>query len=410
MVLLYLIRRNRIFEFPFWAGVISMGWFFPQAIGGLAADKYPEGAYASGMLFASICTMALWVGYVQATKKRDPGSGGWLDSRFKIRWVFYAGALLCLAGFYFEWKLNSLPEEMLKATQWTGATVKYHFLASVFKFGFLALWLLYLEERKTANVRLLIFLVPSLLLLLEAAVINGRREAMMNIVAYLLICPWFVRRISIPRWMLVVGLLLGLVLINSIGLYRGIMKQKDLPLSERLKAALQADYTQESKETMKNSGKEFDNYIFYRQVYAEDGGYNYGLKHWNGLVFNYVPAQWVGRGTKDALMISIQDNTIETARQRYGHTLGVGTTLPGYTDAFGSFWWLGFIKFYIIGWMMGGLYRHAMNGSFFAQLLYVYALGDAMRGITHGTHAILCGIWVYFFALAFPVFYMGREK
>lgn len=409
MVLCYLIQRNRIFEFPFWAGMIALGWFFPMAIGGLSSEQFPEGAYFSGMFFASICTLAMWGGYEMAVLKKER-KRSLLDMQFDLSRLYWAGAVLCLAGFFFEWKLSTLPEEMLKATQWSGAAVKYHFLASVFKFGFISLWLLYLSQNRKSDPRLLVLLIPCLLLLLEAAVIRGRRAEMMNLAAYLLICPWFVRRRSLPRWMLVGGLLLGLLLINSIGLYRGIMREKDVPLGERIKIAMQADYAEESKDKIQSSGREFENYIFYRYIYAKQGNFDFGLKHWNGLIFNYVPAQLVGRTIKNALMIPFNDNTLMIAHREYGHSFGVGTTLTGYTDAFASFGWLGFIKFYIIGWIMGMLYRRAMTGYFLGQLLYVYALGSAMRGVTHGTHAILLSIWIYFFVLGFPAFYWAKAK
>ncbi|WP_372845874.1 hypothetical protein [Pontiella sp.] len=409
MVLSYLLRKNRIFEFPFWAGMIALGWFFPQAIGGLSSEKFPEGAYAAGMLFATLCTSAMWGGYVKAVNKQD-WKPGWLEAQFDMNRLYHAGVILCFAGFYFQWKLLSLPEEVLNATQWSGAAVKYLFLSSVFRFGFLALWLLYLIQNRKADPRYLVLLIPCLLLLLDAAILRGRRAAMMDVVAYLLISLWFVRRISLPRWMLLGGLLVGLVLINAIGVYRGIMKNENLPLRERMKMAMKADYTQESKDVMEKSGHEFNNYIIFRHAYTEVGEYDFGLKHWNGLVFNYVPAQIVGRATKKALMLPENYKFFVVAKQKYGYTMGVGTTLTGYLDAFGSFWWLGFIKFYLIGWIMGTLYRNAMVGSFLAQLLYVYVMNKAMQSVSHGTHAIMLSVWVYFFALGYPAFLWAKLK
>ncbi len=410
MVLRGFLVKNRIFEFPFWAGLISMGWFYPQAIGGLnVVETFPDGSYAAAMFFATICTVAMWLAYEKAVSSPE-SKPGWLDFQFDLNRLYKAGAFLCMAGFFFQWKLMSLPQEMLNASQWSGATVKYHFLASIFRFGFLVLWMIYLSLGKKNSPKFLVFLIPSLLVVFEAAIIRGRRAEMMNLAAYILICPWFVRRFSIPRWILLLGLGLGMVLINSIGVYRAIMNDDDTPLGERLEAALQADYTAESEGVLQKSGHEFKNYIYFRHIIAEEGKYDFGIKHWNGLVFNYVPAQLVGRAVKNGLMFPFKDNTATIAREKYNHTVGVGTTLPGYTDAFGSYWWFGFIKFSIIGWMMGVLYRHAMVGSLLGQLLYVYGLGTAMHAVTHGTHSILLSIWVYFFALGFPALYWARYR
>ena len=70
MLLWYLPNRGRFYQFPFWAGAIALGWFYPQAIGGyLNVWLYPENAYTSGMLFASLCTVALWIGFERTIHK-----------------------------------------------------------------------------------------------------------------------------------------------------------------------------------------------------------------------------------------------------------------------------------------------------------------------------------------------------
>ncbi len=409
MAITYLFGKNRIYEFPFWAGAIALGWFFPQALGGyLTIEEYPPGAYASGLFFATFCSIALWAGYEFSVKK-EPRQAGWLGVPFYTKNLFLAGAVLCALGYYFQMRLLSLPEEMLAQTQWTGAAVKYLFLASIGKIGFIVVWLLYLEGRKWTSFKLLLFVAPGLLMALNAALVQGRRAGMMNLAAYVLVGLWFTRRIIIPRGFFIVGLVCGLILVNAIGTYRAIMRNSEISLRDRLSEAAQADYTSSSKKVLEKSGGEFDNYIFYSKIYSETGLFDYGLIHWNGFVGNYVPAQIIGRGTKQALMMPLIDYR-DLAREKYGHTFAVGSTVTGYCDAFGSFGWLGFIKFLWIGGIMGGLYRHAMVGSFLGQLLYVYLLNIAMHSITHATHTILVASWVYFFALGYPVIRWARVK
>ncbi len=398
MVLRHLKTRGRMYEFPFWAGALALGWFFPQAIGGcLNAVDYPEQAFSSGMLFATLCTLALWIGHEQAVNRR-PSKRSWLELQFECRKLVWAGMVLCVLGFYFQWKLTSLPEEMLSETQWSGAPVKYLFLSSIFIFGFIILWLVYLSRPKFMALRLLVFIVPSLLLLFDLAVFHGRRAAMMNLVAYIFVSLWFVRRIALPRWALVGGLVMGLILVNSIGIYRIALKiegEESWPSRINKAARIQR--------SIDKGRKEINNYIYLRQAVADEGQFDLGLKHWNGLVFNYVPAQLVGRGVKDALMLPLKDNSASIARERYGHAVGTGSTVTGYLDAFASFSWFGWIKFWVIGWMMGVLYRQAMAHCFLGQLLYVYMLTAAMHAISHGTHMILFSQWVYFFVLGYPV-------
>ena len=410
MVAFHLLNKTRVYEFPFWAGVLALGWFYPMAIGGYSnVGTYPDSAYANGMLFSTLCTLALWAGYGKAVMA-VPIKISWLNALFNEKRLMLIGAIFVVGGMFFYWKLQSLPAEMLARSQWSGAAVKYLFLANIFKFGFIALWIVYLWQDRLVVPKLLVFLVPSLLLLLSAAVLDGRRGEMMNVFAYIFIPLWFVRRIIVPRLMLGAGLVAGLIFINSIGIYRSIMKHTELSVTDRIEMASKEDYTSASKTLIKEGGGDFDNYIYMRQVTAEDFRFDGGLKHWNEFVGNYVPAQLVGRGVKQSLKIPLKYNSIEVARERYGHVFHLGGVATGYYDAFASFGWLGFVKFWMVGWLMGTVYRHGIKGGFLGIFLYVYMLNPAMHSISHGTNKILVQMWVYFFLLAYPVLSLARVK
>lgn len=407
MVLAHLFGKGRYYQFPFWAGIIALGWFMPQAVGGyLNVSEFPGDAYMDGMLFATFCTAALWIGFAQSLNK-SPQNPSWLDASFDTQRLYVCGILLCAVGFFFQWKLSNLPDELTSMTQWSGAAVKYFFLSSVFIFGFITLWLIYLSKKKLFAPGLLLFILPSLYLLFDTAVLKGRRAAMMNLVSYLAVSLWLVRRIALPRWLIICGLSFGLILINAIGIYRSIMLDRETSLSERFATLRKADLSDSTKIVLEESGAEFKNYIFYRQIYVETGDFDFGAVHWNQVVFNYVPAQIVGRAFKDALTLPLCD-PIALAREKYGHSFLTGTTTTGYMDAFASFGWFGFVKYLLIGSIMGSLYRHAMLGSFLPQLLYVYSLGTAMHSVSHGTNAILFSLWIYFFALGYPVLHFAK--
>lgn len=410
MILSCLHKQGDYNQFPFWGGVISLGWFFPQVVGGyLQAERFPEGAYSASVFFAALCTAAMWFGYLSAVGGR-PVKPSWLDMQFEVKKLYISGAVLCTFGFFFQWKVWSMPQEILTQTQWSGAVVKYLFLASIFKFGFIALWLLYLSQPKLFVPKLMLFIIPALGCLFYAALILGRRAGMMNLVSYLAVSFWFVRRKAIPRGVLIAGAVFGLILINSIGTYRAIMSNQDASFSEKISEAANADYASSSLRAMDESGAEFKNYLYARQVYADNSAYDYGAMHWNKLIFNYVPGQLIGSGVKKALQFPKPINWRKAAFENYGHRYATGTTATGFADSFGSFGWFGFIKFLLIGLIMGVLYRRAMAGSFLAQLLYVYTLGTAMHAVSHGTNRILLSSWVYFFMLAFPAFYCARAR
>ena len=71
MVIYYLCGKGHFYQFPFWAGIIALGWFMPQAIGGyLNASQFPANAYAYGLFFATLklsCKTA-----VKSTRLKKP--------------------------------------------------------------------------------------------------------------------------------------------------------------------------------------------------------------------------------------------------------------------------------------------------------------------------------------------------
>ena len=407
-------EKGRYYEFPFWIGVIAAGWFFPQAIAGYNDLFFlPEGAYATGLYFASICNVLLWAGYELSVRERPDAGTSWLDMDFDIDKLYLAGAAMCVFGFFFEIKLSNLPDEMLNRSQWTGIAVIYLFFSNVYYMGFSTLWLVYLRRGEWFNWKLLVFILPAFYLMASRAFLGGRRAAMMNLFSYIFVSLWFVRRFALPRTVLVAGCALGLLLINSIGVYRSIMRDDDKPLKERVERALEADYMGEVKTAQSEKSHEFRNYMYVLGLYSTYGGYDYGATHWNELVFAYVPAQFVGRDFKNALMIDygMDGGAIsEGLKKFYNYEMPLGTTVSGYADSFGSFGWFGGVKFLLVGLMMGALYRHAQRGSFLGQMLYVFTLGTAMHAISHGTNRILTSVWVYFFALGFPALFLARLK
>lgn len=404
---------GKIYEFPFWMALMAVGWFLPQAVGGyFNADRYPEWAYSSALFFAALCSIASWIGYEWAVKKRVK-PGNWLGGRFDSQKLFFAAVGLCLFGFYFHYRLSSLTPEQITVTeygQWTGLSVLNLFFATVFKIGVLALLFLYWGQRRLLNTRFLLFLIPSLVLMLAPIILGGRRADMMELVAFLLIPVWFVKGWRAPRIILIVCLMVGLIFINSIQLYRETMnEEKNLGLTERIQIALNQDYLGEYFKTIENSAPEIEKYIFRMDAVNKLGCYDYGLSHWNMLVFNYVPAQIVGHKLKSSLMMPIVTpyQAGFNVHQFVGES---GATETGYMDAFASLSWLGFVKFYLIGTMMGLLYRYAMQGYFLPRLLYTFLLTAGMHAISHGTNDVLVRMWVYFFIFGFPIYHWARAR
>ena len=109
------------------------------------------------------------------------------------------------------------------------------------------------------------------------------------------------------------------------------MSKKDVPIAERLKETANIDFTSGTKGSLNSVSKDFENYIIYRQVVAEDVKFDFGLSHWNKAIFNTVPAQVVGAEVKKALMFKSNYDVYSVAKERYGHYLKTGSVKTGFT-------------------------------------------------------------------------------
>ncbi|MCH7518013.1 MAG: hypothetical protein IH964_03190 [Candidatus Dadabacteria bacterium] len=133
--------------------------------------------------------------------------------------------------------------------------------------------------------------------------------------------------------------------------------------------------------------------------------FDYGIYHWNTLVYNFVPAQILGNDFKESLMIQIEDTAFTT----FGHVRHTGTTSTGMTDSFKSFWYFGALKFFVIGFILSRLYKAAIQGHFMAQLLYMLIIVSALISITHNTQYFFSA-WVRIGIFVFPVLLILRNR
>jgi len=154
---------------------------------------------------------------------------------------------------------------------------------------------------------------------------------------------------------------------------------------------------------MENGGAEMRNAVMRIAEADRSQDFDYGLFHWNTLVFNFVPAQLFGSDFKESL-------TVELARAyEVGYINPAGATHTGMSDAFASFWYFGALKFWIIAYLLGRIYRSAVAGDTICQLLYILSLTPAMLAITHHTQWVMSN-WVQMGLLFFPILALVRVK
>jgi hypothetical protein len=76
-------------------------------------------------------------------------------------------------------------------------------------------------------------------------------------------------------------------------------------------------------------------------------------------------------------------------------------------DSFGSFWYLGCIKFFLIAAAMRKIYEAAIRESIVAQVFYMLILTPSLHTITHHTQWFISP-WIHIGFFLVPALYLSR--
>jgi hypothetical protein len=379
-----MLRRDHIYQFPFLVGVITASFILPQ-VPALANDRFlPIGAFARTIAFLIVCLFMCWLGW---NKRAKPLSFFRLD--FDERRLLVVAAVLSVIGSYFYYALSRLPGDLTIAVQMTGVPVIYVFFSRLMCYG-LALALLCAARRPSwPSILIILF---DLVFYLDRIVITGKRAEALELIMMIVLALYFYRGITVPRWLILIGVVLGPLLMNSMGDYRSITKANSGPILEEIE---NIDFVGNLSDVFKDGGNEVTNAILIINNTATTMEFDYGKSHWNHLVFGYVPAQLVGAKLKEELMLPMPSSARD-----YNPVLG--TTETGLADAFESFWYFGALKFLFLAYVMSRLWVTAKRGEVAAQFTYMLSIVPSMHAISHQTDWVVSA-WVHMLLFAVPM-------
>jgi hypothetical protein len=372
------VRRNRPYELPFLATATTVTFALPQLIGLHRSPLQPvsDAALNKTLIMAWLCIVMLLLGWRRGCANARVSV--LYPSFYRDRLILWAAAL-ALVGSWGNWEIRGLPEEMTSGV-WSGLPVAYLFFAVALTYGYalsVNLWLRY--RAKTA----LAVLAASCFVYFSVIVFGGRRQPAAEFVLIPAASFWFIRKTTLPRIAPVIAVVGMLLFLQSTGEYRsaadaakhqgGWGQLSDISFLGNLQA------------TLEYGGQELTNAAV--RIDAADQGrvFDFGLSLWNAMAFSYIPRQIVGQEFKQSLMISLSDPEYVV----FGYLPNTGTTYTGFATAFASFWYLGCFMFFLIAWVMGRLYRRALNDDLFAQVVYSLMLVQCALVITHGTFVFI---------------------
>jgi hypothetical protein len=386
-----MMRSDRIYQFPFQVGAVTFAFILVQ-VPGLAHERFlPDSAFVKTIAFLIACLVMSWAGWASSGKPLTL-----FRLSFDERRLLIAAACLSIVGAYFYYALSRVPPELTIAVQMTGVPVIYVFFSRLLVYG-LAVSTLCLAHR--FSIAALGIVGFDLLFIFDRIIRSGSRADTTELIMIFALAWWFQRRRVIPRWLALGGLVIGTLLMNSVGDYRAVAKSDT---SSTWTDIAEIDVVGNTTKVWNGGGEELRNAI-YRLSYTDQvKQFDYGLSHWNNIVFAFVPAQLVGSDLKSRLMVKLPP-------QARNYNPSLGTTETGLADAFQSFWYFGAMKFFLLAYVMRRILASAERGEFAAQFVYVLSVVPAMHSITHKTDWVLM-IWVHMLLFAAPVLWLATAS
>jgi hypothetical protein len=386
-------KAERAFEFPFLAGVMTFSFILLQ-LPALANDPFlPEGAYVRTIVMTIFCLLMLRLGWALPARPLK-----------MLRWTFDERKLLILAGVfsvagsYFYFMLSNLPGDQIIGVQMSGLPVVYLFFARLLTYG-MAIAVLCFARRPSLAAALIIGF--DLLFYLDRIVITGKRAEAIELFMIFFLAFWFQRGWAVPRVVTVAAIVLGTFAMISMSDYRQITRANSGPVWKQI---ADIDLVANFNALIENGGPEMRNAVLRMEATEDTKDFDFGKFHWNRLVFEFFPSQIFGAEAKQALMLPMP-----LAPRDYDPD--TGTTETGMSDAFQSFWYFGAMKFLLLSYVMLRIWRTAMAGEAFAQIVYTLSIVPAMHAISHQSDWVV-PVWVHMTLFLVPAlaFTVVRKK
>ncbi len=377
-----LVKTERAYQYPFLACALIASFILPQLPGIFADPAVPRDALAKALLMTLLCLVGTLTGWHAS---RAPARI--LRADFDERRLGHIAIAFALVSSLFYYRLSQLPGDAIVGVQISGAPVIYLFFAQLMPYGLAISCLLYVRRPSWSMLAVIGF---CLLFYLQRIVVTGKRAETMELVLIFLLAFWFYRGRKIGRTTLILGAVAGMVIMTSMSAYRDITRTDSVDLSK----VAQIDAVGNFDSLIEDGGEEMRNAVALIDATDREGRFDYGIVHWNFIVWNFLPAQIVGASVKQSMLL-------EKPPMPRDFNPSTGTTFTGMTDAFRSFWYLGALEFLFLGYVMRRLWESAMEGQLLGRIIYTLSAVPATHAFSHTTDWVL-PVWIHMLIFLAP--------
>lgn len=366
-----LCKRERIYQYPFIVGGVYASFILPQAISLFKNPQLPNNQALDRVFIMSfLCAIMAWIGY------QFPVNRKWVDKLvFPVdeKKLLHGGIALISIAIICSYLIGSNRGDL------TGTVTILKFFRSLIFPGFAIALLSTLKKFNFINFSLTVIasIVP-----LQIIVLDGKRESTVIFIITFALCLYYVYRQLPPRAFAVFAVILALFIIPLVSDYRHIVRNNDWEKITTLSPGTSLSHHINEGETL-----ELRNAAYIMDYAIRTNKFNYGRGWWDQVVFNFVPAQIIGRKIKESLTLGTSYGVVNGYLFHfYRYKQPSGSTPTGIADTFVEFDYFGCLVFAFIAYIFKTLWTSAtVKNSLFAQIMYIHLFSSAIITITHGT-------------------------
>lgn len=392
-----LTKSERIYQYPFFMGGIFVAFVLPQAV---ALINRPSAATASSvervLLMACLCAGMCWLGYQFTPKLKSTGTD---TKNINESRLFQAGIVLAVIGNFFGYLVLTTTPQFAENSNWTGPITIYAFFANMSSIALAILLTSTIRKFSFARLMLTLFAAyPLLIAIFEA----GRRQKTATFFLVIGVVLFLERRISPPRWLALALVIITVLLIPLVGMLR-----EDLWTTLVQDGISAVDWTDGLDKVLAGNVLELRNAALLIEAATYTDKYGLGTGYWDGLIFQFVPGQIVGKEFKQSLQINLTDYDL---RLLFQYQIPRGSTNTGIGDAFIEFGYFGCLFFALQAYFFKRLWLSAtLENNPISRILYAGLISSALVGVTHGTIRFIQEL-VYQWGIILIIFWYAKER
>ena len=368
-----LVKPRVVYEYPFVVGLFLTAWMLPQAWAvehdGLAGAFDPTIAWNYMTLSLVFLVAGYILGRLTGTQHAKTNKTE-ISTMYSERRMTQAAVVLIAVGAVCYPITSRMAATNDYGNGWTGVILIYALLGQCLVFGAALTFLIFLRTKD--KVALILF-CGATAMFSPVLLFSIKREFIFEFAIIIFGSLFFVKNLVPPRFLLIVGSVIGAFIVNNAGDIRGYVKNND---SSLIGALTSSDFTENASQP---KAPEIAGAVSDIAIASETGEYHPFVSIYNGLISRYIPAFVVGRDIKNSITMKTSEDS--PLSNRY---FTMGATRTGFSDTFRGFWYFGVLCFALVGFLFGAMFNLASAGGLRYQYLYVTMLSTGLHAITHG--------------------------